>query len=289
MPCYRPIAAYRAPGGGVAFSSKAGFSDLPLELPCGKCISCKQTRARQWTIRCMHEAQMHEANCFITLTYDQEHVPYDGSLRLVDWQAFAKRLRKAKGKFRYLACGEYGERTLRPHYHALLFGMDFLDATNVAVEGKPDWQSQELTELWGKGRTQVGRVERSSAAYVAQYCTKKVFDGNSDDRYWRQTLDGRRYKVKAEFITMSRRPGLGAEWLKKWKTDVFPHDNVVLDGTHYKVPRYYVNALAEAEQKDYRFRQRRRHRGRKAPSPERLRTMEKVDEARQKLFHSAKF
>ena len=290
-PCFRPVTAFRAPGGGVAFDTKAGFSDLPLELPCGKCIGCKQSKARQWTIRCVHEAAMHDHNTFVTLTYDQEHVPADGALRKSDLSAFWDRLRYAKGRFRYFACGEYGPRTLRPHYHALLFGVHFEDARWESRDRRRVRVSDQLAGLWENGSTELGEVGRASAAYCAQYCVKKTHNGDDDSRYDRRTLDGRKFRVPPEFITMSRRPGLGSAWMERYgASDVEPHDQVILDGAGYKIPRFYLERLAPEKQKDYKARQVRRARkiGDRHRTPRRLRERENVAEARHRLFSDSK-
>ena len=100
MACYHPIKAYRArrlnPSGkrGIVFNIKDGYEDMPVELPCGQCMGCRLEHSRQWAIRMMHEASQYENNCFITLTYDNEHLPPDGSLQLSHFQDFFKRFRK---------------------------------------------------------------------------------------------------------------------------------------------------------------------------------------------------
>ena len=135
MPCYRPIKGYRsrrlnAETGKrpVVFNPRDGFYDQPVDLPCGQCIGCRLERSRQWAIRCVHEASLHERNCFITLTYRDECLPTNGSLDLDAFQKFMKRLRRRFGEgVRFFHCGEYGENFGRPHYHAILFNLDFSD------------------------------------------------------------------------------------------------------------------------------------------------------------------
>ena len=104
MACYYPLKGYRAravnPKTGkrsIVFDSSLGFMDMPVEFACGQCIGCRIERSRQWAIRCVHEAQLYEANCFITLTYAPEHLPKNGSLVLEHFQKFMKRLRKRVG------------------------------------------------------------------------------------------------------------------------------------------------------------------------------------------------
>lgn len=240
--------AYRAPGGKIAFNSKKGFGDLPLELPCGQCLGCRIERARSWAVRCVHEASLHERNCFLTLTYSPQQLPDSGSLVKEDCQLFLKRMRKACGKFRYLLCGEYGSRTFRPHYHAIIFGLDFgfdriLAVSTTASSEFPLYRSPTLERLWGKGIVMIGEVSFTSAGYVARYTLKKSV-GKDNSQYRRiDIFTGEEYFVAPEFVIMSRRPGIGAGWLKKWRSDVYPSDEVIQDGKRVKVPRYYDKLL----------------------------------------------
>ena len=181
--------------------------------------------------RCGHEQKMHEASCFFTLTYDDEHVPADYSVKLRDWQLFLKRTRKrtrVKG-LRFAGGGEYGELGLRPHYHGLFFNYDFPDKKLLRKRnGHPVYSSELLSELWeNKGSTELGSVTHASAAYVARYSMKKVTGKRADDHYWRVSpIDGESHRVASEFFTSSRRPGLGSSWFDKFKDDVFRPDRV---------------------------------------------------------------
>lgn len=124
MTCYHPIKAFRT-ASGVSFSELGRDDHLgDIELPCGRCVGCRLRRANEWALRVMHEAKLHPANCFVTLTYRDEDLPENGSLRHRDFQLFMKRLRK-RADVRFYMCGEYGEQKLRPHYHACLFGVDY--------------------------------------------------------------------------------------------------------------------------------------------------------------------
>ncbi len=93
-----------------------------LDVPCGQCISCRLKKAREWSIRIMNECSYYEKNCFLTLTYDEEHLPSSYSISKRELQLFLKKLRK-KCKFRYFGSGEYGDKSMRPHYHIILFGV----------------------------------------------------------------------------------------------------------------------------------------------------------------------
>jgi ferredoxin-thioredoxin reductase catalytic subunit len=219
-----------------------------VNVPCGRCMGCRLDRARDWSLRCIHEAQMHEENCFITLTYNNDNLPEDGSISKDVLQRFFKRLREkiSPKLIRYYACGEYGSKSSRPHYHALIFGYQFPDLelhhvhsptsnrfTNSAVANKI-YTSEILQDLWKFGFSTVGEVSMQSAGYVCRYIRKKIGGEMAIDHY-----KGR----EPEFALMSRRPGLGATWFEKYYTDVFPKDFVTHEGKKYPIPRYYTNKL----------------------------------------------
>lgn len=244
MPCFHPLRAYRDVGGGVVFHSNGSGAPAALMLPCGQCVGCRYERSRTWALRCVHEAQMHDSNCFITLTYDE--LPKDGSLCVADWQKFAKRLRHKVGSFRFYACGEYGERNLRPHFHACMFGVDWPDKVlhGYTDRGDPLFTSSILERSWGHGLVSSGEMTYESAAYVARYCMKKAGGALADKRYSRiDAATGEVFYVKPEFAIMSRNPGVGATWFDKFMDDAFPSDAIVHDGRKFQPPRYYENRL----------------------------------------------
>lgn len=173
---------------------------------CGRCLPCKINRRRLWSHRIMLESLMHKASCFVTLTYSEESVPCDGSLRIEDYQKFLKRLRKmVPNKLRFFLAGEYGEKKNRPHFHLAIFGLDYITA------GGPHGISGLVQTAWSKrcgnfmgipvykslGYTTVGTLTFDSAQYIAGYITKKYSKGNL-------------WKKKKEFCRMSLRPGIGA-------------------------------------------------------------------------------
>lgn len=266
MGCDNPLKGFKSkvinPSGkrGITFNPlEAVNSQDPYEIPCGQCTGCRLERSRQWAVRMKHEASLHDANCFLTLTYDDDHIPDKYSLRKADMSEFMKALRtdldrKGQGKARFFGCGEYGEQgTLRPHLHLCLFGQDF-SADRVLYgkndQGKPLWTSETLTRIWGKGLAVIGQLEFESAAYVARYTLKKVNGSKKDDgHYFRpHPLTGERVEVEPEFALMSRRPGIGAAWLDKFKSDVFPGGFIVVNGVPQGPPLYYKRKLSEAEQ-----------------------------------------
>lgn len=227
----------------------------------------------------MHESQTHERNCFITLTYDDAHYPENHSVHVRDWQLFAKRLRKKIGRFRFFMCAEYGEQTFRPHYHALIFGHDFL-ADRVTYKTKPHrlWTSPTLTETWGQGFAIIGALTYESAAYCARYVMKKVNGDLAKQHYERIDADtGEIFNVRPEFVTMSRRPGIGAPWLAQFKTDVYPSDQVVIRGKTFRPPRYYDDSLSEPDLQALKKRRRHKLLSRSEElTPERLAVREQV-------------
>lgn len=227
----------------IVFSAREGILDLPVTLPCGQCIGCRLERSRQWAIRCVHEASLYQKNCFVTLTYDENHVPADGSLHVEHFQNFMKRLRKRHGEgIRFFHCGEYGEKFGRPHYHACIFNFDFTDKKHWSTRmGNKLYVSEDLQDLWSDGHSILGDVTFESAAYVARYVTKKITGDAALEHY--TEFDRKTGEILAdrrpEYVTMSRRPGIGKPWLEKFKTDVYPGDFVVLEGKKLRPPKYY--------------------------------------------------
>ena len=265
MSCYHPLKAYRSKDGKTAkgtwpvtFNINEAYSDLPLTLPCGQCIGCRLERSRQWAIRCVHEASTHEKNCFITLTFDQEHLDPSGSLVKSDFQKFMKRLRKATGsQIRYFHCGEYGEQLGRPHHHACLFGFDFDDKELLVAGDNPLYTSELLSKIWPYGHAVIGSVTFESAAYVARYVTKKI-TGPAAEEHYKGKLP--------EYTTMSRRPGIGYKWFEQFCSDVYPQDEVIIRGKTCRPPRFYDKTLDKYLPEYYKQIQgERQKRSRKVP------------------------
>lgn len=256
MPCYYPLDVMYTQGvsgakGTIKFN--ASLKDCNMKLPCGQCVGCKERRARDWALRVMHEASLWSDNCFITLTYDDEFVPEDMSLKYSDFQEFMKRLRfhykglsaDAEGHYpiRFYMAGEYGENFGRPHFHACIFNFQFDDLKFFKKTGSGQvlYRSAKLEELWPFGYSTVGTVTFESAAYVARYINKKVKGSLADDHYAYVMPDtGEVVWREPEFNRMSLKPGIGSAWLDKFKSDVFPRDYVVYKGAKLPVPRYYA-------------------------------------------------
>jgi len=252
--CSKPLRAYRLANGAVVFAER-GDVVASLDLPCGQCWRCRLERSRQWAVRCVHEAQLHELNCFVTLTYDVDPV----SLVYKDFQDFVKRLRFKRwqdvlafgpvlpsvldlAKVRYFVVGEYGEHFERPHFHALLFGLDFADKRRwrKSPSGSVCFRSAALDRLWSHGYAELGDVNFRSAAYCARYVMAKRVGKDAEAHY--RMVDGETGEVSyrtPEFNRMSLKPGIGAGWLDKFQSDVFPRGKVVVNGHESPSPRYY--------------------------------------------------
>lgn len=247
MPCYHPFHTYNS------------YGEL-CTIGCGRCIGCKLEKSRQWSVRITNEASLYRENCFITLTYNDENLPADGSLCKAHFQDFMKRLRyyNKHKKIRFYACGEYGDKLGRPHYHACLLNHDFHDKQTLYKSYNPKnhfsssepyelWFSPELEKIWGKGFGTVGEVNEKSAGYAARYCTKKI-NGKKADKH---------YKGKTpEFSLMSRMPGIGRPWIEKYYTDFYPKDFTTINGVKHKPPLYYDKYLM---QKDFALYEEIKH------------------------------
>lgn len=243
MGCTRPLRAYISadPDDMRIKFGTGGYVDRPITIPCGKCPGCRAVKAAQWSVRCMHEAYMHNHNCVITLTYDDENLPTDYSVNKRDLQLFFKRLRaKIYKKISYFGCGEYGDKSFRPHYHVIIFGYDFPDKFlfSVSDKGSKQYVSNELSSLWTAGYSTIGDVTLASCRYVAGYIQKKL---NPEDS---TTFIKGIGSVEPEFAVMSRRPGIGSRWFDEHKIDC-NKDFLNVEGTKTGVPSYYRKKLKE--------------------------------------------
>lgn len=254
MACNYPVRAYRLSSGEVVFDTKHGYDIVGyIKVPCNRCLGCKLEHSRQWAMRCYHEASLYEQNCFITLTYDDDHLPKFGNLHYDHFQKFMKRLRKrfSDRKIRYYMAGEYGSKGNRPHFHACLFNLDFPDKKifKKTRSGSNLFTSEILDDLWQKkGFCTIGQVTFESAAYVARYMMKKQYGPNSNYAY--EEIDDETgevcYKTR-EFTRMSLKPGIGLTWFQKYNREVFPNDQCIMNGKAVKPPRYYLRKVKESD------------------------------------------
>lgn len=257
MPCYHPLSAWRDPVSGLVEFFDRGRGNR-LDLPCGRCIGCRLDRSRHWATRIMLESQMHTVSCFVTLTYDDDHLPYPPSLDHSEFQRFMKRLRKRFGAVRYYMCGEYGDHNMRPHYHACFFGLDFPDKVlwSVAPSGNNLYRSPSLEALWPLGFSSVAELSFESAAYVARYVLKKVTGDLAEDHYSFVDADtGEVFARVPEYAHMSTHPGIASSWFDKYSGDVYSdaRDFVVVNGRTCKPPRYFDKLLKRVDPKLYEY------------------------------------
>lgn len=266
MPCFTPTQAYQSKtqrnpntGKSIIRFRKCQFvgGTEPIKVHCAKCEGCRLSYARSWAIRCWHEATTHDNNIFITLTFanlcpinrtrgrsiipiaKEKRVDPTHSLHLFHFQDFMKRLRKrfsahANAGILYFHAAEYGEKFGRPHHHACLFNFKFPDQilTNVR-RGNRVYTSEILSELWPYGIHEIGELNYKSAAYAARYILKKV-----PTKYAYKHYQDR----EPEFTTMSTRPAIAKNWILQNMSDVYPHDQVSLDGGLKVIPpKYYDN------------------------------------------------
>lgn len=268
MPCYYPVNCWYAKTSNqngrytLVYDKSAADQSRPAIRECGKCIGCKLERSRQWATRCVHEASLYDQNCFITLTYSDDHLDPWGSLNKTDWQLFMKRLRKAvTPKLRYYMCGEYGDKPDpgsssplgRPHYHAIIFGWTPADLVphSKNIRGEIQYTSKRLESIWQNGYVIIGQMTFDSAAYVARYCTKKITGEIAREHY--ATYDqatGEAGDLLPEFSLQSNNPGLGSRWFEKYRHDC-DKGYITKNGVKTPVPKYYLKLYEENHPYDF--------------------------------------
>jgi len=288
MPCYKPLQGwYSVDGetqGKVVFNRLPGSLYIETPLPCGKCLGCRMENARNWAIRCMHEAELHEDNCMVTLTYDEEHIPKGGGLKPDDVSLWMKRLRKnfPERKIKFFLAGEYGEQLKRPHYHVLLFDIDFRpEFVYNETDTRPSLD--ELRATWPYGHVHVAPLTFETASYVARYCLKKQETEN--DYLNKETGE----ILQKEFTRMSRRPGIANKWIQTNLSDTYKDDTVMLSGRKSRPPRYYDKVVIKtsgenALEKIKRKRIEESFARRENNTPARLAVKEKIATAKKNLL-----
>lgn len=244
------------------------YNPKVMLIPCGQCIGCRIRQREDWTTRIELEARQYlkEEVWFITLTYDDEHVPgiilktgeimrkvqyvwkpgekvpeSVQTLLYPDIQKFLKRLRKAyRGKLRYFVAGEYGEQTARPHYHMILYGWKPTDLENLyKIHHNGYYTSKWLADLWGMGQIQIAQAVPETYRYVAGYVTKKMYeiDGKKANAYYE-------LGQQKPFACMSLKPGLGDEYYQKHKDEIWRQGYIqCTNGKRAQIPRYYEKMM----------------------------------------------
>lgn len=279
MRCTSPkTVGFLADGKTLTWSQKHYSKEYStFQLPCGKCLSCRLEYSRQWAVRCMHEAQMYENNCFITLTYDENNLT--SKLVYKDFQTFVKNLRShihqktldtlypndlnnreaQRKKFNQLSketkkaiqnerqisiftTGEYGDKTKRPHWHACIFNWRPTDLTYKYSNDRGDkvYSSETLTNLWKKGICEFGSVTYDSAGYCARYAAKKLVHGKDQDHDFQP------------ISKKSSKNAIGKKFLESFWQDIFNTGRVTLpNGQSCSIPRYYEKWLKNNRPADY--------------------------------------
>ena len=261
-----------------------------LELPCGQCASCRLEYSRRWAARLIHEAAYWEEfwampSYFITLTYEDNHLPLHGMLKKEDVQNFLKRLRFNIGQFRYYVVGEYGSTNpdtgiedgglYRPHYHLILFGRPLERRESLGHrDGVLVWDSDQIEKAWTQrdhegnksviGSHEIGTCTFESCAYVARYVMKKqVGDVHHVENHYTKHVweTDTLVQLPPEFAMMSRggktrkgeRGGIGARWLEKYELDILQGDELPIPGRGIigKPPPYYDSILEEKYETHY--------------------------------------
>lgn len=301
MSCYKPLIRLYNPENkeisGRVYSL-ARFSELSgkqlkyedmmyrkdvMLIPCGQCIGCRIRQREDWTTRIELEARDYpkEEVWFITLTYDDDHVPgmivktgeimrkvqyvwkpgekrpeSVQTLLYTDVQKFLKRLRKTyRGKIRYFVAGEYGEQTARPHYHMILYGWRPTDLKNLyKIHHNGYYTSKWLANLWGMGQIQIAQAVPETYRYVAGYVTKKMYeiDGKKENEYYE-------LGQQKPFACMSLKPGLGDNYYQEHKAEIWKQGYIqCTNGKHAQIPRYYEKMMeTENPQRLWRIKQNR--------------------------------
>ena len=233
-----------------------GIGD-PIPVPCGYCEQCVRRKAQDWAVRATHElSESGGVGCSLTLSYNDQNLPRNASgrptLRKEDMQLFFHRYRKFMWrnfgrKIRMLYCGEYGDKTFRPHYHAVIFGHDFADKKfykySKGNRDYPLFHSYRLQKLWeNKGFCYIGEANYLTTQYTAKYCTKKKYGIDAIKLY---------KGIEPPFVQSSSKPAIGIPWLKKYLYDVYPADHILVGGFKYGVPRTYDDYLEKADPELY--------------------------------------
>ena len=268
IPCLNPRVGWKSKDdlrkeNGALYTSinYTRTTPIPYEYPCGSCLPCLGTKARDWWIRLEHEYKFPSDNmeprlgCALTLTYDQDHLPDNGELNYAHVQKFLKRVRfhiskTTDKKIKFFVAGEYGPKTHRPHYHMILLGADFSqlpDAIQITYEGKKrnksnQWISKTVDKLWKKGQVNIGEFNSKSAKYVCGYVTGKENDllklGIEED-------------IEPPFRKMSSHPAMGTGYYEKFKDEILQNGNIIMNGKPQQVPRYYSNKLKKDFPEEY--------------------------------------
>lgn len=269
--CTQPVTAYHeGPGQKITFTNKSDLSSKQITVPCGYCDECNKQKVAEIGILSAHEASLHENNIFLTLTYDDDTLPFRGSLYRPHIVKFIdslrakinrdhKRYQKANGlkltpcpKIKYVYGAEYGTNSFRPHFHICIFGYRPDDAEPFKQKGQMDlYTSEILKKIWGKGHITFGDVNEKTAMYTSGHYMSRLSPAASKKYYKRSTVNGYEYQLTPEFGSRSQKLGLG--WLEQFgKTDVFPTGKIISPNKNVtSMPRAYLRYLDEVDYDRY--------------------------------------
>lgn len=285
MACYHPS---KVTIGRKSLARAGAHVSDTVTVPCGHCLGCRSDQARSWAVRLVHEGETMSPAWFVTLTYSPDKLPLNGSLDPDDFTRFIKRLRRMfEGKrLSYYVAGEYGDNTARPHYHAVLYGIDFLDRVEFTRRhGAPVFRSEVLERCWSHGLCELTGLNYAAARYVASYVRKKVRQRDEPNHYVRvDPATGELIDIEVEYGRMSRNPAIGRRWIERFWSDVYPRDFVVVDGTPVKPPRYYDKWMEKFQPRIMLDVKEQRLKDIKEIGDEKLIMKEKIHRARVALF-----
>ena len=225
--------------------------DTRMLVPCGKCIICAENKQREWALRNFFELKDSVSALFVTLTYDDEHLPKNSEglpiLCKKDIQDFFKRFRHIY-QVRYFGCGEYGLTTARPHYHLILY-FDFPITSKSRMY-------DDILNTWQNGKIMIADVNDNRVFYCAKYCIKSAFNTLLKDVYDDnpELYDRFSYLLSyhAPFVVSSRRPPIGNRILsQKEVLSMYQRPYVVFNGYKYALPRLFRDKVFNDLQKKF--------------------------------------
>lgn len=241
---------------------------------CGQCAGCRYRRRMDWAIRLEHEASFHRDAIFLTLTYDDDHLPHAGSLVIDHTSKFVRALRdhlrrkKIPASIRYFAVGEYGGEFGRPHYHLILFGWFPADASlaytkHTFSQYSPEFQamfgrqgirhysSATIDRVWKRGLAHFSTVSSATMQYVTKYHVDKITGDAADDHYIACVGDDV-VSIESESARMSRMPAIGTRWIEKYWREVYPAGVLVSkSGSTFAAPKFYDRWLEKNQPEVY--------------------------------------
>lgn len=258
MPCYTPLYMSRDGDGNYSLSRSKKHESY-TRVSCGQCIGCLLRRSRDWAVRCTHHSKISPPNScwFLTLTYDEHHLPrhpVTGKPTFLpdDLSATLKRLRTntALSGIKYFACREYGERTLRPHYHVCLFGLPLNDLRHYkrSRDGFDLFNSDTLSKAWQyRGHAVVAPLSFNTVSYTARYTTKKIGSALKpiDRHYATDIITGECFEHLPERTYASNRPGIGHDFFMHHHDQLLGLGSTIIGNKRYPLPRYYLRLAKE--------------------------------------------